>query len=281
MSKAQLLDTLPNNFVMKSDTMYCCRTGEALLLGSAVNADRLTELQSNGELETFGYPGSIMLPREAVSDAAVQYRWGKRSNGEYKPLAGYEISVHNVSVLESVGLVCKVSKQTVYTAVYTEAPSEPEPTKAPKVKTNGGPRFGGTPEVSKPANKPAKKPSALHPSLAAAPLWPNKGARFMQYRSRLKAAFDLSNEDAIKVAKAVNDKYKAGNMEYSPVQIANAILNANMKQPAAKKPAIEMPAPPKERTIRVHADALKSFLNDTNGKVVAVHSDTQEYSVAY
>jgi len=83
MSKAQAVDNLPNNFVMRSDSLYCCRTGEALLTGSDVNADMLTKLQSSGELETFGYPGSIMLPREAVSDAAVQYRWGKRSNGEY------------------------------------------------------------------------------------------------------------------------------------------------------------------------------------------------------
>ena len=286
MSKAQLLNTLPNNFVMKSDSLYCCRTGKGIMNVNdpAVSGNIpavLAKLISNGDMEMRSYPGSFQLPIAKVPEGTAMYKWGQRQkNGPYKQLAGYFVSAHNVEVLKSVGLECKVV--THYLPNIIDIPTKPEPTEEPVVDSEY--LFGGTPKVSKPAVKPANKPAkrpAKKPS-AVDPLWPNAGERFMGYRSRVKAAFDLSNEDAIKVASALNDKYKAGNMEYSPVQIANAILNADLK------PAIEVPAPPKERTervftniLRVHANVLETFLKESGGQVIATHDETNEATVTW
>ena len=316
MSKAQTVDTLPNNFVMRSDSLYCCRTGKGIMNVNHPNVSGnipaiLAKLISNGEMEMRSYPGSFQLPMDKVTAGTVLFRWGRRQkNGPYVQLAGYSVSVHNVAVLASIGLECKV--QTQYTPNIVDIPTKPEPTKEPVVDSEY--LFGSAPEVSKgdvsvlandlqammepdtpdeanlglmayckPQNKQA--PDTIDPLL----LWPAdtevgvKGG-FMKYRTRLKEALDLSNDDAIRVSKRVWEKYKSGDLSRPPVEIANAMLNEPVSKPANKpvdKPAIEMPAPPTEggTVIRIPCEALANLVSTMGATVLAVHTDTKQYTV--
>jgi hypothetical protein len=209
-------------------------------------------------------------------------------------------------VLESVGLQCKV--ETRYTPNIVDIPTKPEPTKEPVVDSEY--LFGSSPEVSKgdvgvlandlkammEPDTPDDKPRTNSNWYDA--LWPSntevgvKGG-FMKYRTRLKEALDLSNDDAIRVSKRVWEKYKSGDKSRSPLEIANAMLNEPVKVTANKpvsKPAIEMPAPPaiemrgvvtggnvliNEQTI-VHVPfaKLKAFMDNMEGAEVVEVSDT-------
>ena len=293
MSKAQTVDTLPNNFVMRSDSLYCCRTGNGILnvnsKGVSGNIPAiLAKLISNGEMEMRSYPGSFQLPMDKVTAGTVLFRWGRRQkNGPYVQLAGYSVSAHNVAVLASIGLECKV--QTRYTPNIVDIPTKPEPTKEPVVDSEY--LFGFTPEASEwieahqpvvadavsafmepdtPANKPTAKTDSL---------WPTDEVKakggFMKYKSRLKGALDLSNDDAIRVSKRVWDLYKSGDLSRSPLEIANVMLNEPVKV-TANKPAIKMPAPPTESgtVVKVPFAKLKAFMDNMEGAEVVEVSDT-------
>ena len=294
---------------MRSDSLYCCRTGKGLLnvnsKGVSGNIPAiLAELTGNGEVEMRSYPGSFQLTMEhpKVQNASVLLRWGKRQkNGPYKQLAGYSVSAHNVKVLESVGLQCKV--ETRYTPNIVDIPTKPEPTKEPVVDSEY--LFGSAPEVSKgdvgvltdavnafmepdtPADKPTAKIDAL---------WPIDELKahggYMKYKYRLQAALDLSEADAFRVVKRVWDLYKSGDLSRRPVEIANTMLNEPVKvtankpvsKPANKpvdKPAIEMPAPPTEggTVIRIPCEALANLVSTMGAEVLAVHTDTKQYTV--
>ena len=312
MSKAQTVDNLPNNFVMRSDSLYCCRTGKGIMnvnsKGVSGNIPAiLAKLISNGEMEMRSYPGSFQLPMDKVTAGTVLFRWGRRQkNGPYKQLAGDFVSAHNVKVLESLGLQCKV--ETRYTPNIVDIPTKPEPTKEPVVDSEY--LFGSAPEVSKgdvgvlandlkammepePTDegnlgilaycKPREKqaPETIDPLL----LWPASDTEvgvkggFMKYKSRLQATLDLSNDDAIRVVKRVWELYKLGDLSRSPYEIANAMVNEPVSKPANKpvdKPAIEMPAPPTESgtVVKVPFAKLKAFMDNMEGAEVVEVSDT-------
>ena len=310
MSKAQTIDNLPNNFVMRSDSLYCCRTGKGIMnvnsKGVSGNIPAiLAELIGNGEVEMRSYPGSFQLTMEhpKVQNASVLLRWGRRQkNGPYVQLAGYSVSVHNVKVLESVGLQCKV--ETRYTPNIVDIPTKPEPTKEPVVDSEY--LFGSAPEVSKGdvgvlANdlkammEPDTadegnlglmaycKPDANKPTAKIDHLWPIDELKahggYMKYKYRLQAALDLSEADSFRVVKRVWDLYKSGDLSRRPVEIANTMLNEPVKVTANKpvsKPAIEMPAPPTESgtVVKVPFAKLKAFMDNMEGAEVVEVSDT-------
>ena len=296
MSKAQTIDNLPNNFVMRSDSLYCCRTGKGIMnvnsKGVSGNIPAiLAELIGNGEVEMRSYPGRFQLTMEhpKVQNASVLLRWGRRQkNGPYVQLAGYSVSVHNVKVLESVGLQCKV--ETRYTPNIVDIPTKPEPTKEPVVDSEY--LFGSAPEVSKgdvgvltdavsafmEPDTPSDKPRAKIDHL-----WPIDELKahggYMKYKYRLQAALDLSEADSFRVVKRVWDLYKSGDLSRRPVEIANTMLNEPVKVTANKpvsKPAIEMPAPPTEggTVVKVPFTKLKAFMDNMEGAVVVEVSDT-------
>ena len=307
MSKAQTVDNLPNNFVMRSDSLYCCRTGKGIMnvnsKGVSGNIPAiLAELIGNGEVEMRSYPGSFQLPMDKVPTGTVLFRWGRRQkNGPYVQLAGYSVSVHNVKVLESVGLQCKV--ETRYTPNIVDIPTKPEPTKEPVVDSEY--LFGSAPEVSKgdvgvlandlkammepePTDegnlgilaycKPREKqaPETIDPLL----LWPASDTEvgvkggFMKYKSRLQATLDLSNDDAIRVVKRVWELYKLGDLSRSPYEIANAMVNEPVSKPANKP--VSKPAAPTESgtVVKVPFTKLKAFMDNMEGAVVVEVSDT-------